>query len=270
MPSRGAKAIAALTLAASVLTGAPAAGADAAPDPVAAMQRQLVKGHGVRINDRFTINDGGQGGWDRGQPEKGIVGFGNGKIVATDLRYYHTAKSSTRTICIGKRAWEYRPKGLPKGKTWLAYESVQRLAVGSGHIRLDDPATFRAVLATTTSRRAASTYDGTRTTLYEGTITFGQLLDANPAKDFYFLKQGSESEYTAWTISWRLWIGRDQLVHRAWSKWREPETKPFNGMTEGQGWFGYINDVRFSDWGMRADIQPPPPGRSITSKKLMR
>ncbi|MFG1685864.1 hypothetical protein ACGFNP_37270 [Nonomuraea sp. NPDC049269] len=259
MPSRGAKAIAALTLAASVLTGAPAAGAGTAPDPVAAMQRQLVKGHGVRIDQRDTFNSGLD--WDRLEPEKGVIGFGNGKVVATDLRDYNSAKRGTRNLCIGERGWQYKPKGLPHGKTWVTYKWPCQLAVGSEYIRLDEPATFKAVLATTTSRRPAGTYDGTRTTLYQGTITFGQLNDAHPAKDISPL---SKPEYADWTVSWRLWIGQDQLVRRAWSKWREPETEAMKGATSGQGWFGFVCDVHLSDWGMKADIQPPPRDRTAT------
>ena len=259
MPSRGGKAIAALTLAASTLTGAPAASAGAAPDPVTAIQRQLVKGHGVRIDERDTFNSGLD--WDRLKPVKGVIGFGNGKVVATDMRDYNSAKHGTRSLCIGERGWTYDPKKLPKGKTWVTYKWPCKLTVGLDYIRLDEPASFKALLATTTSRQPAGTYDGTRTTLYQGTITFGQLNDAHPAKDISPL---SKPEYADWTVSWRLWIGQDGLVRRAWSKWREPKPEA----TTGQDWYGFVDDVRLSDWGVRADIQPPPRNRTATTAAL--
>lgn len=259
-------ATAALALAALTLTGVPASGASAAPDPVLATQRQLVAGHGVRITERHTFNDGGYSGWELFKPVTGIVGFGNGKVVATDLRDYNLAKRGIRNICIGKRGYQYEPKGVSDGKRWVTYEWPCKLALESGHIRLDDPATFKAVLATTASKRPAGIYDGTRTTLYQGTITFGQLYKADPSMRVG-LGSKPNGKYADWKVSWRLWVGQDQLVRRAWSSWREPDIK---NLTRGQGWFGFIYDVRLSDWGMKADIKPPPADQTVANEDLLK
>ncbi|MFI7700801.1 hypothetical protein [Nonomuraea sp. NPDC049480] len=254
-----------LTLGALSLTSLPASSTAEALDPVTAIQRQLVKGKGVRIDDRRTFNGGGYGGWERFKPVKGIVGFGNGKVVATDLRDYNFAKSGLRNICIGKRAWQYEPKKLPKGKTWVTYPWECELRLQSGYVRFDAPAVFEAVLATTASKKPGNAYEGIATTYYEGAITLRQLWEVEPA-----LRVGFDEEDGDRKIDWRLWIGKDQLVRRAWTKWRVPEPEALKGVSRGQGWFGYIHDVRYSEWGMKVAINPPSAAQTIDNKKVER
>ncbi|MFI7709309.1 hypothetical protein [Nonomuraea sp. NPDC049480] len=54
----------------------------------------------------------------------GVVGFGKGKIVASDMKNPNIGRG-TRNICIGKRGCESYVKGdpddpLPLGETWLS------------------------------------------------------------------------------------------------------------------------------------------------------
>jgi hypothetical protein len=257
-----------LTLGASILHGVPASGAATAGDPVAAIQRRLIKGHGVRITEYDTFNSGAISGWERFKPTKGVVGFGDGKVVATDLWDYQVGKAGVRDICIGDRDWEYDPKEkrLPNGKKWVTFKWQCQLRLETGYLRLDRPAVLAAVLATTTTTKASGTYDGLPTTLHEGSITFRQLWNVRPD-----LRVGSlKDEHGEWAIDWRLWIGEDGLVRRAWSKWREPEGDKWKGVTDGQGWFGYIRDVRYSDWGMKLTIKPPPTAQVVDGDKVKR
>ncbi|GGP02135.1 hypothetical protein GCM10012278_08160 [Nonomuraea glycinis] len=61
-------------------------------------------------------------------------------------------------------------------------------------------------------------------------MTFRQLRDVRPE-----MREGTEDEYGEWKIDWRLWIGKDGLVRRAWSKWRQPEGEELKGAAYGQG-----------------------------------
>ncbi|MEV4804298.1 hypothetical protein AB0K18_30205 [Nonomuraea sp. NPDC049421] len=247
-----------LVVAASALHGSPAAGAaTTAKDPAAAIQRQLVEGRGVRVTEYSTFNSGATSGWERFKPTKGVVAFGDGKVVATDLW-----EAGVRVVCIGKRRWQHVPKKkLPKGKKWVTLKYPCDFRLGTGFLRLDEPDVLRAVLSTTTSTKASVKYDGSPTTLHQGSISFRRLWDVRPD-----LRGGSvKEEHADWEIDWRLWIGKDGLVRRAWSKWRQPEGDKLKGTTGGQGWFGFVKDVRYSDWGMRLAIKPPPAAQTMAA-----
>ncbi|MFI9559535.1 hypothetical protein [Nonomuraea endophytica] len=254
-----------VTFAGTTLHGLPAPSAAAtgtAVDPVAAIQRQLVKGRGVRVVERNTFNSGD--GWRRFKPTQGLIGFGDGKVVATDLVNHH--RRSVREICIGKRRWEYDPaKKRSNGKKWVTFPVIFawqcQLRLEVGNLRLDEPDELAAVLATTTSKRPASTYDGVPTTLHQGVMSARQLWEARPEMH----PEQRDVDYRDWPIEWRLWIGDDGLVRRTWVKWRQPEGR-FKGVTDGQGWFGFIDDIRYSDWGMRLTIKPPPPSQTTALK----
>jgi hypothetical protein len=250
-----------LALAGSALSGVPASGAAVAGDPSTAVKRQLVKGHGVRIVRNTTFNMGE--GWERFKPTKGVVGFGDGKVVATDVWKLQLGEAGVRHICIGRRNWEYNPKAKrPNGKKWSTIKERCDLRLKTGYLYVDSPDVLAAVLATTTTTKASGTYDGSPTTLHQGSMTFRQLWDVRPD-----MREGMEDEYGEWKIDWRLWISKDGLVRRAWSKWRQPEGEEFKGATDLQGWFGFVEDVRYSDWGMKVTIKPPPAGQTIDLEK---
>jgi hypothetical protein len=82
------------------------------------------------------------------------------------------------------------------------------------------------VLATTTAKRPAGVYDGTRTTLYEGRITIGELYKLNPRLqvDYFEKPTGLYASYTKLPVKWRLWLGSDQLVRRCQTRYDEPES----------------------------------------------
>ncbi|MEU8320652.1 hypothetical protein AB0C33_20040 [Nonomuraea sp. NPDC048881] len=263
-------ALAVLLVTASTVTAGPVVRADAVSDPADAIQRRLVPGHGVKIVQRTRVN--WFGSWSTHKPVRGVVGFGKGKIVATDLTNYNLGRHGIRNICIGKRGYQLYAEPdpdqpLPPGKSWVTYEWPCRLVLKSGHhVSLSDPATLRAVLATTARKRPAGVYDGVRTTLHEGAITFAQLHKVNPAMRIGFRSKPT-GEYASWKVSWRLWIGRDQLVRRAWSAWREPNDSRDKSATENP-YYAFEEDLRLSNWGMKADIQPPPADETVSSEEL--
>ncbi|MFD1940040.1 hypothetical protein ACFSKW_52145 [Nonomuraea mangrovi] len=211
--------------------------------------------------------------WTAVKPVRGVVEFGKGTIVATDMRNPNLARYGTRNICIGKRGYESYVKPdpddpMPPGKTWVTYEWPCQLVLKSGfYLSLSDPVTLRAVLATTTRRRPAGIYDGVRTTLHEGVITFAQLYKANPDMRIgYHRRRPIGNEYAGWKVSWRLWIGGDQLVRRAWSTWRDPNDGPGRSAS-GPPYDVYAEDLRLSDWGKKVHIKPPPAEETVASEE---
>ncbi|WP_346111066.1 hypothetical protein [Nonomuraea maheshkhaliensis] len=256
-----------LTVTGLALPGAPAVGATkvGAGDPVAAIQRQRVKGHGVRITEYRTLNSDAISGWGRFEPVKGAVGFGDGKVVASDFWDHQLGEAGVRLVCIGERLWECDPKTKrPKGKRWVAIKEPCVSRLETGNLRLDEPAVLAAVLVTTTTTKASDAYDGSPTTLHEGSISFRQLWNVRPE-----LRGSSVRDAHAdWEIDWRLWIGKDGLIRRAWSKWREPLPDEVKHLGAGQEWMGLVKDVRYSDWGMKLTIKPPPAAQTIASGRL--
>ncbi|MGN9843682.1 hypothetical protein ACTMTI_36710 [Nonomuraea sp. H19] len=263
--------MAVLLMAVPMVIVGPAAQAEAVLDPADAIQRQFVPGHGVKIVERsqmFML-----GSWSSVKPVRGVVGFGKGKIVATDMRDPNIGLRGTRNICIGKQGYEWYVKQdpddpLPPGKTWVAYDWPPcQLDLKSGHVSLRDPATLKAVLATTKDTRAGGVYDGVRTTLYQGTITFAQLRKVNPDMSIGFRSKPT-GKYAGWKVSWRLWIGGDQLVRRAWSTWREPNDARNRAPYE-EPYVGFVEDLRLSDWGMKVHIKPPPAEETVPVEELL-
>ncbi|NUW36890.1 hypothetical protein HTZ77_36610 [Nonomuraea sp. SMC257] len=255
-------AVTVVALATAGLSAAPANAARIGVDPVTAIQRQLIDGRGVKLTLRSSSNVFRK--WDKHKPEIGTAAFGDGRVVATDVTDHDFRGPGIRTICVGGHRYDTEEVGdpgprFPSGKTWIDLGRSQcgrHLEVG--RIRLDEPGMLTAVLATTTSKRPAGVYDGTHTMLHQGTITFGQLFKASPRMRADFGGQAVR-QFTPWTISWRLWIGDDQLVRRAWSSWREPDAMDDNP----RGYIAFIRDLRLSGWGIKVRIKAP--ARSVTT-----
>ncbi|WP_326826061.1 hypothetical protein [Streptosporangium sp. NBC_01756] len=234
-------------------------------DPVDALRSQMAGNGGVRfvktavdtLEDRSDVPS-----WMTKDKHKitfrgnGTVQFGGGKVTATDVtsRNSHVGPDKPlRFVTFEGRSymsgWLTRP--LPAGKEWVLSEDDKTWPeMDIGRIRLADPATLRAVLATTTARRPGGVYDGTRTTLYEGKVTFGELSRAYPG--FRLISDGKPTaKDLKIEVSWRLWIGEDQLVRRAWSSWTEPFLKVINE------YVSTVTDVRLTGWGAATRVLPP-------------
>ncbi|MER6174017.1 hypothetical protein [Streptosporangium sp. NPDC001681] len=242
------------------------ASAQSAPaDPVRALKKQMAAHGGVRFSrvavdtteDRSDVPS-----WMTKRKSKitfrskGAVQFGGGKVTASDVTSRNSligSDESVRLVTFTGRSymsgWPVQP--LPAGKEWvLLDDDTTRPEMDSGRIRLADPATLRAVLATTTAKRPAGRYDGTRTTLYEGKITFGELSKAYPG--FRLLTDGKPTaKDLGIEVSWRLWIGEDQLVRRAWSSWSEPLLKKIDLYVSS------VTDVRLTGWGTAPGVHAP-------------
>ncbi|WP_169985329.1 hypothetical protein [Microbispora sp. H10836] len=273
------RAIMALACAATAALVAPAVAAPAqaqtsaqapapAADPAAALRKQFVAGHGVRYVSTSTLNI-------LGIPaikvtSNGGYAFGRSGIVAADstqkVKYSDLLKEKdedlkgaedpVRTIVIGRTA--YFSGGvyadlLPEGKTWVRVP-VQRfdssLTTG-GFFNATDWRTLKTVLTTTKAKGPGGSVNGAKTTLYRGTITLAQLMKISPGLKYSLASLGSNPGKTV--VSWKLWVGSDQLVRRA-SATADLKTK-----AEGKSVTFTLSDVTtFAGWGRKVTVKAPP------------
>ncbi|WP_214109236.1 hypothetical protein [Acrocarpospora catenulata] len=236
--------------------------AHAAYGPVEALKRQLVEHRGVTVSDRWTLK------YKLSETKyvylyKNIVEFGKGKVVATDTRYRPGNKYAGSGIFryltfIGRQYMQDKNDDLPAGKRWVLDEDKSYVPAAYLPIRIADPATLKAVLATTQVKRPAGSYDGTRTTLYQGTITFGDLYKAAPWPG---VKKPTGKDAKD-KITWRIWFGRDQLPRRVWSSWRT-HSRASGGLEEVS-----VKDALLTGWGAKTRIAPPPDDHVVREEDL--
>lgn len=231
-------------------------------DPIAALKRQFVKRHGVRITVYTASTAIASDGRKPTKESAGVVEFGKGGVMATDLTY---PSPGSRYVQTRKRFYEQLsdPAKRPPKKKWILIGLQPPFLIEVGHIRVTDPVTLKAVLSTTARTQPGPVYDGTRTTLYEGVITFAQLRKAYPKMRIGF--HSYPEDYPDWTVSWKLWIGQDQLVRRAWSAWREPND--IRDKSFPDEYISAVVDTRLSRWGMKLHIGLPPADQVITAKE---
>ncbi|WP_433361420.1 hypothetical protein [Streptosporangium sp. CA-115845] len=236
------------------------ANAQVAPaDPIDALKRQLVENRGVKMSKVHTSTYTTDGEKEHFWTEA-VAEFGKGKITAIDMTYDSDRRNWTdpirQIIFEGRQYVHHTP--LPNGKSWLLSEDNEiRPVLGADWIKLADPVMLKTVLATTKVKRPAGIYDGTHTTLYQGTITLGQLYKASPGFPFGLVVKPTKKEAKA-KISWRLWLGEDQLVRRAWGSWSEPFAE------NGDVHVSYVVDARLTGWGAETDIAAPPADDVVT------
>ncbi|GAB1819493.1 hypothetical protein [Herbidospora sp. RD11066] len=219
--------------------------------PPDALQAQFVAGRGVSMTTTYT---------DLDEPDFSFgsnyrVEFGPGGIVAVDKRERANPEFPSpppRWLTFKNRAYcQGWLCPAPPTKTWVKYEGRSHFPeLSSGPIVLDRPATMRALLASATTKGRGGVYDGTRTTIYRGVITFGDLHRITPGS---YRPTGKDAKQK---IIWRLWIGRDGLVRRVWTSTSE----------DRETWvWTRITDSLLSGWGAKTHIQEPSASDSATS-----
>ena len=210
----------AVALTASVVVTGLGATADAQTAPVSpadALRLQLVENRGVTMSEVTTWWRSGEKNSYR---KKTFADFDGGTVAATDVRDVNEPDDpSSPYRYLTFKGQTYGQGGhsiVPEGKTWvLIFEDEEtRPFLESGGIDLANPAALKAVLATTETKRPGGVYDGTRTTIHQGTITFAELYKVSPA--FRDQHDGKPTgKYAKIKLSWRLWLGGDHLVRRS-------------------------------------------------------
>ncbi|GLX04109.1 hypothetical protein Misp03_10360 [Microbispora sp. NBRC 16548] len=239
-----------------------------AADPVAALRKQFVSGHGVRFVSTGTMSLAGITAVKF--TSNGGLAFGRSGVVASDstqkMKYSDLLKEENEdlkdaekplhAIVIGSTG--YLSGGvyaslLPEGKTWLRLPG-QRPGSSSSLGEFVNPADWRSlktVLATTKAKGPGGSVNGAKTTLYRGTITLSQLMKVSPGIKDSFGGLGSNPAKTV--VSWKLWIGSDQLVRRA------SATADLTMKVEDDSLTFTLSDVTtFAGWGGKVTVKAPP------------
>ncbi|MBB2909560.1 hypothetical protein FHS43_000806 [Streptosporangium becharense] len=240
--------------------------AGAATDPVSALKRHFRPHRGVRISENTKII--GRGGKQRTilTRRDGVLEFGTFGPVASDLTTKFTMPTEngelkglfapSRTISL--KGVTYTSGGayadaMPEGKKWLRTrgESVTLVGPVQQIISIVEPATLKATLARTAAKRPGGTWDDTRTTVHSGTITLAELYRASPAIRTMLGRKPTGPSATL-PVTWKIYLGSDRLVRRVVSSYTE-STRGLNS-TE----LTYVNDTRYTGWGMRSALTAPP------------
>ncbi|MFI7618749.1 hypothetical protein ACIBP6_46745 [Nonomuraea terrae] len=226
----------ALTTAAALATAAPAQAAPA--DPVKAMQKQFVPGHGVRFTESTSVTLNGKS--TAGSKTSGTLEFGKSGIVASDV----TNKGGTgladvfvppRSISVGGNTYAQGglySEDLPDGKKWVRYTG--QAATGSYNQLLDvfEPKVLKALVA-----KAKSFKGGT----YKGGLTYGELGKLSGQK-----VTGTTAKIK---IEYALSVDSKGRV-----------TRISSGYTADYGILGKYRaatDTRFTGWGSKVSIKAP-------------
>ncbi len=237
----------------------PASAGTATFGPADALRHQIVEGRGVTMSEVTTnIREDGERTAFR---KKIRAEFGKGTVAALDVLDVaddRVPKPAPRFITIDGRTFcQGWLCPAPEGKSWVVLSESKKIRpfLESGGIDLVRPATLKAVLATAEAKNAGGVYDSTRTTIYQGTLTLGELYKISPAyRDQYsFTGKGPKGKEAKREVSWRIWLGKDQLVRRVWTT----RTGPLGTDNGAKRWKTTITDARLTGWGAKMDIAIP-------------
>ncbi|TYB59908.1 hypothetical protein FXF51_33440 [Nonomuraea sp. PA05] len=222
------KALAVAVAAASLISAVPAQAA--APDPVRAVKRQFVAGHGVKFSE--TVISESEGKKEVYMRVTGTYGFGPSGVVAADLtlRMLASKKPSTvRLLAVGRRVYMQTDdlrKDAPEGVKWIRMEDVEgRLRAPSNQpVDIFQLPQLKGLLSHATSVRGG---------VYRGTLTG---------------KQGNQIKASSSTsgFDYRLSTGSTGLPTRLRIAVKDPI-------------FTYLThvDTRYSAWGHAVTIVEP-------------
>jgi hypothetical protein len=240
----------ALASAAALVTAAPA---QAAPvDPVKALKKQYVTGHGVRFSETArTEMDGKSSGTST---STGVFAFGKSGIVASDLRNRAKGKNAdifaslmpTRQITVGK--YSYAQGGiysedLPEGKRWVRYPNGGVSTSYNQVLDIFDAKVLKALVS-----HAKSFKGGT----YRGYLTVKELGALSGQK--------TEGKLAKIKINYVLAVNSKGLVTKVISDW----TLDFGVLGKSRS----TTETRYSDWGAKITVKAPPADQVIDATEL--
>lgn len=258
--------VGAVVLASAAATPAQAA---APADPVKALKSQMAAGKGVKSTDVMSFVElAGKTAFLRrtgvlqyGKPVKG----GMGDIYAADINADYTqhdgpvfktigiSLADEHTISIGKISYVKgeMPKPLPKGKSWLKVRAP--MPGGSSSIYCQqpnpaEPATLQALIK-----------GGQKTgRTYKGSISKAQLWQVSPWYRAATLLKDNDG-----ALDYELTLGPDNLPQRLLTTF--PATEILGVTLAGDDVFTI--ETRFTGWGSKVRVTPPPAGQVYPPKK---
>jgi hypothetical protein len=238
-------------------------------DPASALKSQFRAHHGVKLAENTKIIGEDGKGRTIFTRRNGVLEFGASGMVASDLTTQFTLPVDSgelkglfipsRTLSV--KGASYTSGGvfadsMPEGKKWLRTknDAVSLVSPFQQMINIVEPATLKSTLTHTAAKRPGGTWDGTRTTVHSGTITLAELYRISPSVRTMLRKKPSGRSATL-PVTWKIYLGSDQLVRRVVSSYTESS----RGLNSTE--LTYVNDTRYSDWGVKSAIKAPPAGQ---------
>jgi len=234
-------------------------------DAVTVVKAQFAKKSGVRLSEtlRMTFNkqtllDVRRTGLLRFGPS-GVTSF-DVTTTATDRTEDEKKTETTRVIAAGKYGYSQgvETADLPEGKKWVRFTDY---ATPPSSLSVDilNPKVLKAVLASTKDKVKGEKIDGTRTTVYRGTIDLKTLAKADKRNQSLVLLLG-EITNAKDKLSWKLWLGEDNLPRRF--------TSSYVLLADKNGDATITSDTGFTAWGTKAEVKAPPAAEVIDRKNL--
>ncbi|MEU4326412.1 hypothetical protein [Nonomuraea dietziae] len=257
--------IAAAALTVSVVAVATPAFAHTAPasaapkNPVEALKKQFVAGHGVRISETSTMTTDGKSSGPVGRMT-GVLEFGKSGVVSSDLTRrskgvtvkpddeFAALFSPTRYVSV--KGQTYAKGGiyatdLPEGKKWVRVPGTPEASLsGSQMINIFDTTVLKTVLKGAKSVRGG---------VYKGAITLSDLSKASGGS-------AVKGKFGKIKIAYAVTLNAKQLVTRVTS-----EAKMDFGLL---GVMSMTADTRFTAWGSKVSIVAPPEDEVIDAADL--
>jgi hypothetical protein len=237
----------ALTTAAALVTATPALAAPV--DPVKALKKQFVSGHGVRISETTRLTVDGKS--SSAGKTTGTLEFGKSGVVASDLKNrapggLAAAFAPPRIITVGGHSYAQGgafSEELPEGKKWVRYSGVATGGTYNQSIDVFEPKVLKALVSHAKSFKS-STYKGSLT-YSELSKVYGQKLSGKLGK----IK-----------IDYSMVVNSKGLVTHLKSSW----TMDFGVL----GKFRSTTESRYTGWGSKVKIKAPAQDLWIDVKDL--
>ncbi|WP_181019855.1 hypothetical protein [Nonomuraea typhae] len=222
--------------------------AQAAPkDPVAALKKQFVAGHGVRVAETVKIESDGR---KNTATTTGVLAFGKSGVVASDLRLKGKGGAglgASRTISVKGHTFLQGGifgENLPEGKKWVRYPSAGASPLGMNQlIDVFQPKVLKTVLAKAKPGKGD---------VYRGSITMKDLTKASGGK--------ITGRFAKVKIDYLVDLDSRGLVSRVTST-----------VALDFGLLGTIKstaDSRYTAWGARVTVKAPPKDQWIDFSEL--
>ncbi|GAA3243514.1 hypothetical protein [Nonomuraea helvata] len=222
--------LAAAVAAAALVTASPA---QAAVDPVKALKKQFVAGHGVTISEvSRTQQEGKKLEYLR---MTGTFAFGESGVVASDITLRGALKPSSeaalRFLIIGKKVYAQSAgfkRELPEGKSWLLLDDASNASATTQPIDIFRSGKLKSLLSHAKSAKGG---------LYRGS--------------FHGDRERQAFDY-------RLSVSSTGLPSRF-----HTSSKSDYGTL---GWYRETTDSRYTAWGHKVTIEAPPEDQVIDIK----
>ncbi|GII88531.1 hypothetical protein Ssi03_65210 [Sphaerisporangium siamense] len=270
-------ALAVSVLIGSVVVPTSSAVAQAVPDPVRALKRQLRNEHGVRISEISRYDFGGKSKVSgSGTRIKGELQLSRSGPVGADFTWWDLPRPDVtggpskkpapyRVIRVGKNVYDDAtryPGPVPDGKKWIRFPNAHRGGMARDMaqdaslqpINVYDTSLMKALLKCSARTPVSGGY------LYRGTMSYRTLSRISKDAVISWTSGRRIGEKSKGKVSWRLWTDRDNLLKRLVTA---------DSVPAGKDSLVKRSDTRYTGWGFPLVVTAPPADEVIDEDDLL-